>query len=129
MQVRGQEGERKCGDERTLVSTHARRHLLPTPSRSPPLLLTHVVKVTSELLKRRISLTPVPGSPDFREAETVKRHLRVDAGTRVAVEPPDAAKVRCGVKELDVAAHLAEAVQVVDAGESTADDEGVEVFR
>jgi hypothetical protein len=45
-----------------------------------------------------------------------------------AVKTPDAAKVRSGVEQSNFEAQLPENVEMVDAGEATADDDRVEVF-
>lgn len=49
----------------------------------------HVVKVGSELLEARVAFGPVPCLVHFGKREAVQGQLRVDTGTRVAVETPD----------------------------------------
>lgn len=52
-----------------------------------------MVKVVSELLILGIVGSPVPSLPDFREAELIFRHFRVNSCSGVAVPSPGTLRV------------------------------------
>jgi hypothetical protein len=92
-------------------------------------LLVHVTEVAPQLVPGGEALRPVPVAPQHLHRELVVRHVRIDAGPRIAVPVPDAAEVGPGLDDTHVKSPLAQPVQLVQAAEAGADDQRVENFH
>lgn len=91
-------------------------------------LLVEVVEVPPDLAPVREPLGVLPVFPEVLPRELVHRPVAVDAGPRIAVPVPDAADPRAGLVDLHRVPERTQPVELVDAGESGADHEDVELL-
>ena len=84
-----------------------------------------VVEVAPQRLPVGEALVPVPVLPEGGVGVLIERHVRIDPCPGVAVPVPDAAEPGAGLDQGDPQAEPAQVVQLVETGESGADDDDV----
>src|SRR5580704_2447075 len=87
-----------------------------------------VAEIVAKFLPRRIEFAELPCPPHVVARILVDGAGGIDARPGIAIPVPDAAKAAPGLEHLDGHAHAAQAVEEIEAGESRADQDDVEIF-
>src|SRR5258708_2639151 len=96
--------------------------------RTEAAFLVDVVEIIADFLPRGIKLAELPVSPQGVARKLIHWAGRVDASPRITIPIPDAARSIPGLKHLDGHAHAAQTVKEIEAGETGADYDDVEIF-
>src|SRR5713101_7276441 len=88
----------------------------------------YVAEILADFLPRRIEFAELPFPPQVVARILIDWAGRVDAGTRITIPIPDTAKTAPGLKHLNGHAHAAQTVKEIEAGESRADHDDIEIF-
>src|SRR5260370_654451 len=89
----------------------------------------NVVEILADFLPRRIEFAELPFLPQVVARILIDWAGRIDPGPRITIPIPDAAKATPGLEHLNGHAHAAQTVKEIEAGESRANHDDIEIFN